>query len=1307
MNRKRPNRQKRGQNNRGQGGGQIARKASNNLDSDDLIDYEEEFTEESSEEDDEWEIDDDEVEGLQRDLKSDPQKPAERRKVEMQILHMSDQSQQMITQMLKEIHGSQYKMKDASTYTDCKQRIDRRFWIQDRLRVTNVIDFSNREEEKPEETYDQFALKKLESYGFHSSRCIEALNKANGDVGQAFEDLMVDLFQLNLEPEVSEDDDQKEDEKLAIQSIYGDEALTEKIPGKLWELQLELPSLLDLMSEKSGKSKSSQNSAKITHEMLLQDKNVCQFFLRGHCKFGRKCYKKHVQADQKVVIDDKHLSDTNEDTKFILEIRFREGNFAYPQNPPLVSLNTKYSKIPRQACLKVTARLMEEAKNLSLDQCPSVFSLINLLDDLEEMKKALNRQDISFSFAAGLEPTPNAGTAQDRLMASLGFNSSMKTTAGNASKSKLPRNLKFDNKKILERYDKKIINKTMLETRQALPAWNEQEKILKILDQNQVLVISGMTGCGKSTQVPQYILDAKLKSGQVPVIICTQPRRISAIGVAERVAQERDEKIGNLIGYQIRLESKTSTWTRLLFCTTGILLRRLESDPELNQVTHVIIDEVHERSEESDFLLMIIRDLLPRRPNLKIILMSATLNATSFASYFGQAVPVIDIPGRTFPVEQFFLEDILENIDYSLEEFSEYAKKIDEKTSRAAKKINKMGKDIFIDDYEAEMLLGNDEQFKAPKDSVPDEKLNAKQIHFRYSRYSEHVKKTLSLMDFEKINNDLIEAVLVHILNDQDNKAGSILVFLPGLQEIMTFYEQIIKHPLVKHQCQVLPLHSSLSSEDQSLIFSKTSKRKVVLSTNLAETSITIDDCVYVIEVGKMKEKRFDPTKNMESLDSIWVSRANALQRKGRAGRVQAGICFHLYTKFRYDHHFRGYPVPEIQRVPLEQMLLRIKIMPLFHNKAHVHDVLNSLIEPPQAENVKNSLDRLRGVGAIDFQENLTPLGFHLASLPVDVRIGKLLILGAVFKCLDSALTIAACLSYKSPFVAPFGKREEARRIRQKFSAWNSDQITDLRAYNEWRTAQKLSYKAGYAFTTENFLSIKTMQTIVSMKHQFAELLASIGFIQDEISTRRLERSGKNGTDGIEAIINPEINVNNKNGKLLVSLLCASLYPNVVQILSPKTKFKQTSAGAMAKVTSIQDLRFRTKHDGFVHLHPSSVIAHAEQAMDSAYIMYHEKVKTSRIFVRECSLVPVYSMVLFGGYGVDVELQRGQFVISMEDGWIKFVTFSHVIAECLKEMRRELDQLLEEKIANPDLDLTQNVKGKLIIDTIVKLVQKE
>ena len=311
----------------------------------------------------------------------------------------------------------------------------------------------------------------------------------------------------------------------------------------------------------------------------------------------------------------------------------------------------------------------------------------------------------------------------------------------------------------------------------------------------------------------------------------------------------------------------------------------------------------------------------------------------------------------------------------------------------------------------------------------------------------------------------------------------------------------------------------------------------------------------------------------------------------------------------------------------------------------------------------------------------------------------------------DYFLNIAVCNLISREIVQfstnLFRKREEAKKKRQSFATWTSDQITDLQGYNAWRNAQKVSYAAGYAFTQENYLSIKTMQTIVSMKHQFAELLSSIGFITDPISSRRLDKAGKNGTDGIEILINPELNVNNKSGKLLVSLLCAALYPNVVQILSPKTKFKQTAAGAMAKVTSIEDLRFRTKFDGWVHLHPSSVVSRSDKAMESAYIVFHEKIKTSRVFVRECSLVPIYSMVLFGGSGVDVELQRGQFVLSMEDGWIKFVTFNHVIAECLKEMRRELDRILEDKIAKPEMDLTKNVKGKLIIDTIVNLIHKE
>jgi ATP-dependent RNA helicase DHX57 len=265
---------------------------------------------------------------------------------------------------------------------------------------------------------------------------------------------------------------------------------------------------------------------------------------------------------------------------------------------------------------------------------------------------------------------------------------------------------------------------------------------------------------------------------------------------------------------------------------------------------------------------------------------------------------------------------------------------------------------------------------------------------------------------------------------------GSILVFLPGMQEIMTLLDNLASHPRIGRSGKFLlvPLHSSLSSEEQQLVFSKPrgGQRKIVISTNMAETSITIDDCVFVIDVGRMKEKRFDPTKNMESLDTVWVSRANALQRRGRAGRVMEGYAFHLYTQFRYDNHMRPDPVPEIQRVPLEKMVLRIKILPAFKGSS-VRAVLAKVLEPPGTDGVETALTRLQGVGALYPDNSLTPLGYHLAQLPVDVRIGKLMLFGAIFRCLDAALTIAASLSYRTPFLSPFKEREAANKARLRW----------------------------------------------------------------------------------------------------------------------------------------------------------------------------------------------------------------------------------------------------------------------------------
>ena len=454
------------------------------------------------ESDDEWVMEDyedeDYVPKVNKSVK-DLQKPPEKRKVEIQILHMSDQSQQNVIQMLKEIHGSQYKMKGAESYVDVGQRIDKRFWIQDRLKVTSVMDFS--QEPKAKEEPSDFALKKLESYGFHKSRCTEALSKHSDDFGLAFESLMSEMFDLNFEPveDAPEDiEDQKNDEKLAIQSIYGDEALIEKIPGKLWELQLNLPALIDILIP-SVSSKSSKKGSQLTKEMLANDKQICRFFLRGHCKFGKRCNKKHVSLEKETIIDDSHLKAINaEEQGLFLEIRYPD-KCQYPLHPPLVAFQTAMKSVPRQSCLKITSRLMKEAKISAQDHVPSVFSLIGLLEDNAEMKSVLSGPDLDYSYAVGLEPHSDKPetSGQNKLFSSLGISSESNSKPGGKSSDPVlrkSRNNIRDNEKIVERFNKKVVNKTMQKTRQSLPAWNEKDNIIQELSHYQVLVVSGMTG---------------------------------------------------------------------------------------------------------------------------------------------------------------------------------------------------------------------------------------------------------------------------------------------------------------------------------------------------------------------------------------------------------------------------------------------------------------------------------------------------------------------------------------------------------------------------------------------------------------------------------------------------------------------------------------------------------------------------------------------------------------------------------------------------------------------------------------------
>lgn len=368
-------------------------------------------------------------------------------------------------------------------------------------------------------------------------------------------------------------------------------------------------------------------------------------------------------------------------------------------------------------------------------------------------------------------------------------------------------------------------------------------------------------------------------------------------------------------------------------------------------------------------------------------------------------------------------------------------------------------------------------------------------------------------MEPMKINPELIEQTLLYIVDVERSKwpnEGSILIFLPGFAEIQTVHDTLNESTVFGHRAGnylIVPLHSTLTNEEQAKVFQKapSGKRKIVLSTNIAETSVTIDDCVFVIDCGQMREKRFDTNRNMESLDLVWESRANAKQRKGRAGRVRPGICIHLFTSHRFYNHFSDEPIPEIQRVPLEQLLLRIKTLPNFA-KYDIKDVIDKIMEKPTDDAVVTAIKRLEDVGAFDGNDQLTALGEILATLPVDVRIGKLMLFGAIFQVIsfvlnfkhffntfiycdfqsvDSILTIAACLSYKSPFVSPFKERNQADRRKKSLAIYNSDHLTILIAYKKWLKENNKSKYAGRNYASENYLSFKTLETIVQIKHQY------------------------------------------------------------------------------------------------------------------------------------------------------------------------------------------------------------------------------
>jgi len=720
---------------------------------------------------------------------------------------------------------------------------------------------------------------------------------------------------------------------------------------------------------------------------------------------------------------------------------------------------------------------------------------------------------------------------------------------------------------------------------------------------------------GKSTQVPAFLLEHELLKGKACKIYCTEPRRISAISLARRVSEELGESRGDLgtfrslVGYSIRLESKVTRETRLVYATTGIVMRMLEGSSDLREVTHLVLDEVHERSIDSDFLLIVLKKLMQRRTDLKVVLMSATVDADRFSRYLGGA-PVLNVPGRTFPVRVKYLEDAVEATQYT----------VDQRTPQD--RMVELGDDIV--ENEAETT------------SKPDLVRTLKD-------YSPRTRNTMMQIDEYQIQFDLILQLIRFIAADADhiNYSKAILVFLPGIAEIRALNDLILGDPGFASNWKVYPLHSSIPTEEQeeAFIVPPPGWRKIVLATNIAETGITIPDVTCVIDSGKHREMRFDERRQLSRLIDTFISRANAKQRRGRAGRVQSGLCFHLFTKYRHDTVMSDQQTPEMLRLSLQDLAIRVKTCGI----GAIEETLGSALDPPSAKNIRRAVDALIDVGALTASEELTPLGTQLARLPVDVFLGKLILLGTVFKCLDMALTVAAIVSSKSPFTAPFGQRAQADTVRLGFRRADSDLLTVYNAYLAWkRVCQSAAGSTGsheFQFCRKAFLSPQTLANIEELKGQLLVSVVDSGFLSMTDEERGvLSRMRFGGRRKRQAFfeVPQRVNLNSDNDLVSQSVIAWSFYPKLLVRDVPGSK-------ALRNVGNNQP----------VSPHPSSV---NKGHNELRWLSYYRIMQTSSAYhAHETTAVEALPVALLCG-DVRCDVSR-PFVLSAPSSQIAFVRF--------------------------------------------------
>jgi pre-mRNA-splicing factor ATP-dependent RNA helicase DHX15/PRP43 len=619
----------------------------------------------------------------------------------------------------------------------------------------------------------------------------------------------------------------------------------------------------------------------------------------------------------------------------------------------------------------------------------------------------------------------------------------------------------------------------ILKVRRDLPVHAQRAEFLKIFQSTQIMVFVGETGSGKTTQIPQFVLYDDLPHLKGTQVACTQPRRVAAMSVAARVADEMDVTLGEEVGYNIRFENRTSNKTILKYMTDGMLLREAMEDHDLKRYSVIILDEAHERTLATDILMGLLKQITQRRPDLKLIIMSATLDALKFQTYFNEA-PLLAVPGRTHPVDIYYTP--------------EYQK-----------------------DY---------------------------------------------------LDSAMRTVLQIHATEGE----GDILLFLTGEEEIEDACRKISLEAdeMIREQgcgpLAVYPLYGSLPPHQQQRIFEPAPEsfngrpgRKVIISTNIAETSLTIDGIVYVVDPGFSKQKVYNPRIRVESLLVSPISKASAQQRAGRAGRTRPGKCFRLYTKEAYQKELIEATYPEILRCNLASVVLLLK-------KVGVDDLVHfDFMDPPAPETMMRALEELNYLAVLDDEGELTALGRMASNFPLDPLLAVMLIGSADHKVSEEILTIVSMLNVPNAFVRPASARKFADEAKLRFADQSGDFVTLLNVYNEFLDAKEQGGLQSWC--RDNFVSYRTLNQAVNIRKQLSRLMETYDI--PLVSTSQDESKF--------------------NKRITRALLC----------------------GFFMQVAIKAGKGYRTVDGQDVLVHPSTVLP-----LNPEFLLYNELVLTSKTYVR-------------------------------------------------------------------------------------------